>query len=300
MFKLAEQVAHSPRICSSRDWLLTGGIVAMAIAVGFDAWRDIFRIASRDEELSYVLLAPLVIGSLAWSRRAKVRDCPIVHNWVGVLLIALGWAVFWYGYHFDPVIWRAGAVILVGAAVVAGIGSRVAWQMSPALVAMVFLIPIDPDGRYHIAGPLEVFTARAAQSVCDLVGMYVQRDGNLILINNTAVTVAEACNGARMVFALFMVCYYVAFATPARWYVRAVLLVASPLVAIVANVIRLVPTIWVFGRFSLQTAERFHSAAGYVMLVLAFLLLMAIFKPLQKLTQNFDFDKPLLSGKVPA
>jgi exosortase/archaeosortase family protein len=103
-----------------------------------------------------------------------------------------------------------------------------------------------------------------------------------------------------MVFALFMVCYYVAFATPARWYVRAVLLVASPLVAIVANVIRLVPTIWVFGRFSLQTAERFHNAAGYVMLVLAFLLLMAIFKPLQKLTQHLDFDKPLLPRKASA
>ena len=277
---------------------LTAGIVAAAVAVTFDAWRDIFRVATRDEELSYVLLAPVVIGCLAWSRRGRLRDRRVIHNWIGVLLIAFGWAIYWYGYHFDPAIWRAGAVVITGAGVVAGIGTDVAWQLSPALVAMVFLIPIDPTGRYHVAGPLEVFTARTTQSVCDLVGMYVQRDGNLLLINGTAVTVAEACNGARMVLALFMVCYFVAFAAPVRWYIRAVLLLSSPMVAIVANVARLVPTIWLFGHAPLQTAERVHTAAGYLMLVLAFLLLMAMFTQLQKLTQNTESHAPLFSAVV--
>jgi exosortase len=282
VFRLSEPTARTETACSMRDALATAGLLAASVAVTFDAWRDIVRVAVMDEELSYVLLAPLVIVCLAWSRRRKLRDCPIAGNWSGVVLMAIGWAVYWYGYRFDPVLWRAGAVALAGASIVAGLGTAVARRMAPALAAMVFLIPIDPTGRYHIAGPLEVFTARATQTVCDLIGLYVQRDGNLLLINGTAVTVAEACNGARMVLALFMVCYFVAFATPAAWYARAVLLLASPLVAIAANVLRLVPTIWVFSRFSHPIAERFHSAAGYVMLVVSFLLLMAIFRPMQK------------------
>jgi exosortase len=290
MFRVAEETTQSRRACSLRDWAFTAGLVAAAVAVTFDAWRDIVRLALLDEELSYVLLAPVVIGCLAWSRRGRLRNRAVVHNWVGIPLIALGWAVHWYGYHFDPAIWRAGAVFIAGASVVAGIGTDIAWQMSPALAAMLFLIPIDPTGRYHIAGPLEVFTAQATQMVCDVFGMYVQRDGNLLLVNGAAVTVAEACNGARMVLSLFMVCYFVAFATPVRWWVRAIFLLASPVVAIVANVARLVPTIWMFSHASSETAEHFHSAAGYVMLVLAFLLLMGLFKPLQKWTQSAEFD----------
>jgi len=101
---------------------------------------------------------------------------------------------------------------------------------------MIFLIPIDPDGRYHIRRtPGSFHRPRHANPFVISLACTFRRDGNLILINNTAVTVAEACNGARMVFALFMVCYLRRVRDPARWYVRAVLLVASPLVAIIAT-----------------------------------------------------------------
>ncbi len=151
---------------------------------------------------------------------------------------------------------------------------------------MIFLIPIDPDGRYHIAGPLETFTSRAAQVCCDILGMYVQRDGNLLIINGAAVTVAEACNGARMVLSLFMVCYFVAFSPPPRpWWIRLVVLALSPIVAIVANVLRLIPTIWAFAHLSAPVAERFHTLGGYVMLVAAFIALMALMRFLGRLAR---------------
>lgn len=273
--------SSTTRVCSPRDWLALAVILAAAIGVMRETWQDILRVAWIDEELSYVLIAPFLILYLAWTRRKMLVDCPIRGAWLGLPIMAFGWAAHWYGYLYDPAIWRGGAVVVAGGAVVATMGTEVAKRLSPALAAMIFLIPIDPTGRYHVAGPLEVYTAQAAQNVCVVLGMDVQRQGNLLLVNGNEVTVAEACNGARMILSLFLVCYFVAFDLPLKWWVRTVLLAASPVVAIIANVVRLVPTVWMFGHASQSTAEEFHDISGWVMLVAAFGVLMGICKWMQ-------------------
>jgi exosortase len=154
-------------------------------------------------------------------------------------------------------------------------------RFAPVFAACIFLIPIGTGGRLHFAMPLETAAAHSTQTVCDLVGMAVDRAGNKLSINGVDVTIAEACNGMRMVLTLFMVCYVVAFSTPLRGWVRFVLLAASPLVAIVANVVRLVPTIWMYGNASTKAAERFHDIGGWVMTVAAFLVLMGLLRLLR-------------------
>jgi exosortase len=153
----------------------------------------------------------------------------------------------------------------------------------PAFLATIFLVPISPTGRYQIALPLQVATAQSTQVVCDVLGIYVNRAGNLLSINGVDVTIAEACNGMRMVITLIMVCYVVAFTSPMPNPVRALLLLLSPLAAIVANVVRLVPTVWMFGHTTTEKAEAFHAAAGWVMTVVAFLVLMGLARLLNAL-----------------
>jgi exosortase len=202
-----------------------------------------------------------------------------------------GWLTFWYGYWGDPVLWRAGAVTVAAGAIVSVVGLNAMRRLLPAFAAMVFLIPVSPFGRYQIAIPLQNVTAEVTQTVCDVIGIYVVRAGNVLSVNGADVTVAEACNGMRMVLTLLMVCYLVAFTSPMRGYVRALLLLASPLVAITANVIRLVPTVWMFGHTSREAAETFHSAAGWVMTVVAFLVLMGLLRAVQW-AMTADAEKP--------
>jgi exosortase/archaeosortase family protein len=63
--------------------------------------------------------------------------------------------------------------------------------------------------------------------------------------------------------------------------VRVLILVLSPITAILCNVLRLIPTVWVFGHASPDTASRFHDIGGWVMLVFAFLGLMGMVKVLR-------------------
>lgn len=264
------------RLLSGWDYAFVGLIVAAAALAMRDTWQNLFTVSYYDEELSYVLLTPIVIGWLAWVRKDRLEGCRARPAWFGLPILLFGWLVHWYGFIYDPAIWRAGAVITVVGAFIAVAGRDVCLRMAPAIAAAIFLIPIDPTGRYHFAGPLEVVTAQTTQSVCDILGMSVDRSGNLLSVNGMGIAVAEACNGMRMVLSLFLVCYVVAFSYPFKNGVRFLLLATSPVVSIASNVVRLVPTVWVFSHFPMDTAERFHAISGWAMTFVTFLFLMGL------------------------
>ena len=94
---------------------------------------------------------------------------------------------------------------------------------------------------------METATAEVTQQVFETIGLPVERSGNLLTYNGVPVTIAEACNGLRMVFALVLVSYAFAFTNPLRGSVRLLIVLLSPVSAILCNVIRLVPTVWLFG-----------------------------------------------------
>jgi exosortase len=269
-------VVRKPRRLARIDFVFAGVLIGFAVLIHLDAWRDILRIGITDEECSYVLLAPVVIAWLIWVRRGEAARQLVRRGWVGLAIIGLGWLVHWYGYVHDPVIWRAGAVLVAVGALITVLGLDVSWALAPALAACVFLIPVDPTGRINVAQPLETVAATVTQRICEVLAMNVDRAGNLLSINGRDVTIAEACNGIRMVLTLFMVCYVVAFTMRLGPIARALVLVASPVVAIVANVVRLVPTVWMFGHTSKNTAETFHDVSGWVMTGLAFAVLMGL------------------------
>src|SRR5258706_5166249 len=144
-----------PLLEPRRDLGIAALMVAAAMLIMFDAWKDIYRLGKADEELSYVLLAPVMIVWLAWVRKNQIHNCPLRRGWVGIAILAVGWAVHAFGYVADPVIWRAGAVITAVGAFVAAVGADAALRFGPALAAAVFLILVDPYGRIRFAVPLQ-------------------------------------------------------------------------------------------------------------------------------------------------
>lgn len=269
------------------DWTwmhLVGALVMvlLAIWVALPAWKDIYHIAMKDEESSHILLVPIAVIWLAWVRRGRFKQCRPEGTLFGVLLLAIGWASWSFGFWENvQSLWQGGAVLMAIGAAITILGKDVFFRFLPVFVVLIFLVPVPGRVRHAIALPMQTQTASVTQGILSMFGVPVQLEGSLLVVNGQQVNIAEACNGMRMVFTLLMVCYIFAFITPLRGYVRALILIASPLVAIVCNVIRLIPTVWVFGHYSHETAEIFHAVAGWVMLVVAFLLLMSIVKILR-------------------
>jgi exosortase len=258
------------------------GLLLVAVWVSLDAWLDIAHIAVTDEEASHILLVPMVAGWLFWARKDALSAVRPGTSWVGPALVAVGALVGWWGYHHQTqAAWHAGAVLLAVGAVLSVLGRGVLLAGLPAFVVLLFLVPVPGGVRQTVALPMQNVTAAVSEGFLELAGMPVARSGNVLRYNGVDVAVAEACNGMRMVFALILVAYAYAFATPLRGYVRAIILVASPVLAIVCNIIRLVPTVYVYGHFSKGFAGTFHDLSGWAMLAVAFFALMGIVSLLQ-------------------
>jgi exosortase len=116
------------------------------------------------------------------------------------------------------------------------------------------------------------------QDVLDLVGVEAERQGIVILINQKPILVGEACDGMRMVFALALTFFAFVFSIPLRPQARALLLLASPFVAVFCNMIRLVSTGFAYAFSTSQFAESFHDVAGWMMLPVAIILLQVLLR----------------------
>jgi exosortase len=294
-----------PRSWSKNGWtiwhlvmsvvMVTLGVVAMG-----DAWADIVKLIATDlrteqDENTHILLVPIVAAWLVWVRRGRFRHCRPRVNLIGPIIMLVGWALYWAGdAYYVLAFWHTGAVVLAIGCLCTVLGLDVFVAFLPALFVLGFLVPVPSRVRHAITLPLEATLTQVTQNVCELLGMEVERSGNHLVAHGVELEIAEACDGMRMVFALVLVSFVFAFGTPLRWYVRLMVVAASPVSAIFCNLVRLVPTVWLYG-YHPSVADAFHEYSGWCMLPIAFLLLMAIVRtlrwallPIAKFTLAYD------------
>lgn len=256
------------------DAVLGGALCALAVAATIPVWRDIAYMATRDEEQSHILLALPIAIWLAWQRRERLRRWEKRGLWVGPLLIAFGYAISAFGFSRGiQILWHGGALAMVVGSLLSVFGVQVAWKLVPALGALAFVLPIPGFLRFRIAQPLQEASAWATNFLMDLFGAPVSRMGNALMINGHEVAVAEACNGMRMVAALALISYFFVFTVPMRLSIRLFILAVSPIIAVIVNVIRLVPTVLFYGYLDAETASFLHDVSGWLSLALALGLL---------------------------
>lgn len=256
-------------------WFL---LIASAIWLNHEAWADIIGIAVSDEEQSHVLLVPIVAAWMAWIRRMRLRRLRPSGTLVGPVTILIGWAMSYIGfYHAVQSAWHAGAIVMLVGALITGLGVNTLFKLFPAFAVLVFAVPMPGSIRHMIAGPLQTASAYVTQVVLETFGVPIERSMNLLTINGQDVAVAEACNGMRMVLALVLVSYAFAFSIPLRWYARLMVLVMSPIAALGCNVVRLLPTVMLYGYADERVADSFHDISGWLMVPLAFCALLGLF-----------------------
>jgi exosortase len=255
----------------------TAGVLAT-----LDAWKDMFLLAKRDLEYSHVFLVPFVAVWMVLVRRLRFRHCKPNGTFVGVAIAAFGWAVHAFGFYRGyQTLWHGGAVLVAIGCVLSVLGKHALFRFFPAIAVLVFLIPLPPYYRLKLSVPLQAWTAQISQVVLEVCGVPIERMGSKLSINGTPVNIVEACNGLRLVIPLILISYAFSFGLPLRNSVRFLVLLASPLIAICCNVLRILPTVWLYGYHSKAAGDEFHQWSGWPMLPISFLILLAIIKTLR-------------------
>jgi len=105
----------------------------------------------------------------------------------------------------------------------------------------------------------------------------VLREGNVLILSNTTLEVAEACSGIRSLVSLLTLAIVLGYFSDRRLWVRTTVALSAIPVAVITNGFRVAGTGIAAHRFGAAAAQGFfHEFSGWLVFVAAFALTLAI------------------------
>jgi exosortase len=263
--------------------------------LGYDWWTD--------ENYSHGLLIPAVIGYILWLERERLaRTIQKPAGFWGGLLVVLAILGLWVGTAgAELYVQRLSLVLMLAGVAIYFWGWRLLRLLAVPFVLLVLAIPIPAIIFNKIAFPLQIFASKCAVWAMRLFDIPVLRQGNVIELmprgarETKRLEVVEACSGIRSLMTLLTLAVVFAYFTRPRskdgdgrggWlpniksygFWRAVILVASAVpIAILTNALRVSGTGVLSHYYGTEVADGFfHSFSGWVVYIVAFLLLFAV------------------------
>jgi exosortase len=132
---------------------------------------------------------------------------------------------------------------------------------------------------------LQRYATASAVFCLEVIGYEIIREGNVIIIGDATVAVAEACNGLRMITAFLVISGLVVLLVMRSWWEKLIVLASSLPIALLCNTVRLTITAVFFTVLEGEHWEQiFHDFGGYAMMPLALAAIVAELWLLTKLT----------------
>ena len=211
-------------------------VAVMAILAAY--WRtaeSIVAIWWRSETFAHGFLIVPISVVLIWARRREVARIAPAPDRLGFLLLAgagLAWLVAAAGQ--VQFIQQYALVTMIPAAVVAVVGRRVAIALTFPLAFLLLGVPVGEA----LIPPLMEWTADFTVTLLRWSGIPVLREGLFFAIPSGNWSVVEGCSGVRYLIASITVGALFAYLSYQRAWKRALFVVLSILVPIIANGLR--------------------------------------------------------------
>jgi exosortase len=258
-------------------WTAIVWFAVLLIACYAPVLYNLVRQWATDEDMGHGFFVPLVAGYIAWQRRSELTAVKPVPNYWGLALVALGAAQMLLGTLGAQIFIARTAflVSLVGAVLFLG-GTRTLKILAFPLFLLCFMFPLPAIIYARITLPLQLFASRVAETVLNNVfGIPVLRDGNVLELASQKLSVVEACSGIRSLISLSFLALVYAYFFDRKVWMRWVLLAATIPIAIAANAARVTLT-GLLSEYRPELAHGlFHTMEGWVLFVVALVLLMA-------------------------
>ncbi len=275
--------------------------VLIAAAVAFVYWGVLARLGHfwwEDENYSHGLLIPFVIGYILWTERGRLASLvPRPRVFLGAAAVVLALLMLWVGTAGAELFTqRTSLILLLSGLAVYFHGWRLLRALVVPLLLLALAIPIPTIVFNKVAFPLQLFASRCAVWTMRMFDIPVLREGNIIELYPLGSTttkkleVVEACSGIRSLMTLVTLAVVFAYFTSpsddggrgGRRFerfrtLRAVLIVLAAVpIAIITNAGRVSGTGVLARYYGTEVADGFfHEFSGWVIYVVAFLMLFA-------------------------
>ena len=276
--KLREQVPAKIRKIS---WPAITWFGILLIGVYYPILSKLVLQWSTDDDVSHGFFVPLVAGYIVWQRREKLLDIEWKPAWWGIALLVWAGLQAYLGMLGAELFLQRTAFLfsLLGMLLVLG-GTGLVRELAFPLLLLPFMIPLPTVVYNQITFPLQIFASTVAEKSLDVLSIPVLRDGNILELASQKLDVAEACSGIRSLLSLSFLSLVYAYFFDRKVWMRWVLLIATVPIAIIANSARVTLT-GVFSEINPALAEGFfHEAEGWVIFVVALVILVAVHQAL--------------------
>ena len=270
-------------------WLVLAGVFVWFY---WSSFHDLLRAWMTSEDYQHGFIVPVFAVALLWIRRDMVPQLGGSGSWWGLPLFGvwavMRWTAVYFNYGSLPELsmlpFFAGTALFVGG----WQGLLWAW---PAIIFLFFMIPLPGAVQGMASEQLQAIATRLSTFIIQTCGIAAISQGNVIQLTERPLEVARACSGLRMMMLFFALCIGAAFVTRRPLWEKLVMIASAAPIAVAANVARIVLTAIVYeiatfwpSMIDLDTAaELIHEWAGYVMMPIGLLLLLAEMTLLSKL-----------------
>ena len=145
------------------------------------------------------------------------------------------------------------------------------------LTFLVLMIPLPAIVLNEIVLPLQFVASSLGEQILDAIRIPALREGNVIVLANATLQVAEACSGIRSLITLLTAGVVLGYFMDSRAGVRLLLVMATIPIAILTNGLRVAGTGVVAYYYGPLAADRFfHGFSGWVVFLVAVFVLCAL------------------------
>jgi exosortase len=244
-----------------------------------DAWWT-------DGNYSHGYLIVPIAAYLAWERRKEFAAAPDRPSALGLVVVGGSILVLLAGILGSELfLTRISIVGTVAGTMLFMCGWARTRVMVFPIAFLLLMIPLPAIIFNQIAFPLQLFASRVGEYAISSVDIPVLREGNVLILANTTLEVAEACSGIRSLISLLTLGILFGYFADSRSWVRMAIALSTIPVAIIANGARVAGTGIAAQRFGPAAAEGFfHEFSGWVVFMVAFLLMFALQRVIVRLS----------------
>ena len=273
--------------------LLTLSIAALLASFTYlfrDVLVNLVEIWLEDGNYSHGFLVPIVIGYFIWLKREELRRTPLKPFWPaavlvlvsGLMLLAGQLAIHRFTQHFALFCMIYSLTLMVA-------GWRWFKILFFPMLFLVFMFPLPQFARRTITGPLQLLSSYVSVNFLQLLNYPIYREGNVLYLADTTLSVAEACSGLRSIMALMFSSAVIGYMTfTKKWKTIIPMLFAFP-VAVFLNWIRITGTVVLADTWGTEKAIKFfHDFSGVVVILVSIVIITAFILFIKKREGNIE------------
>lgn len=231
---------------TNNPWLVFAVWTAVCAATLWRPLVALVRYSLNDANMSHILLMPLIVGWLLYTEREKMSTHFVLDFRAALLFFALavltGASSLWIPSSHPDVHFTLSILSFV-CALVAGFvgifGRSSATKSCFSLALLIFIVPPPEAFLNRVVYSLQYGSAAVAGWIFDLSGIPVLREGFVFRLPDLSIEVAQECSGIRSSVALLILALLVAHFSFAKFWKKAVFVLAGLVMMLVKNGVRI-------------------------------------------------------------